>query len=178
MAGVGRVRVVVPLAGGHLRPLAVLVRRLQDAGKKVVFVSSDRPYHALAVALRDQGVDVERVHFVDTVSSLSGSAPVARTPNATFLPSPTMLEMLAMRVEQAALRLGPDAHIVLDSLDTLSLYNGVHPVQEFSHYLANRLRSHGVHGDFVVKDGPTRELHDLVLAFTDERLELPAGDVR
>lgn len=174
----GRVRVIVPGVGGHVRPLGALVRRLQDAGKKVVFVSSDRPYHALAQALRDQGVDVERVQFVDTVSSLSGSAPPMRTANAIFLPSPTMLEMLAMRVEQAALRLGPEAHIVLDSLDTLSLYNGVHPVQEFSHYLANRLRSHGVHGDFVVRDTPSTELHDLVLAFTDERLELPSGDAR
>lgn len=158
--------------------LGALVRRLQDAGKKVVFVSSDRPYHALSPLLREQGVAVEQVQFVDTVSSLSGSAPMQRTANALFLPSPTMLEMLAMRVEQAALRLGPGAHIVLDSLDTLSLYNGVHPVQEFSHYLANRLRSHGVHGDFVVREGPSRELHDLVMAFTDERVELPSGDAR
>ena len=36
VAGVGRVRVVVPSAGGHLRVLAALVRRLQDDGKRVV----------------------------------------------------------------------------------------------------------------------------------------------
>jgi hypothetical protein len=174
---VGRVRVIVPWSGGHVRSLGTHVRMLQDQGKKVVFVSADRPYHVLAQAFRDLGVAVDAMHFVDAVSSLSGSAPLQRPPNATFLPSPTMLEMLAMRVEQAALRLGPEAHMVLDSLDTLSLYNGVHPVQEFSHYLANRLRSHGVHGDFVVRAGPgDRSLHDLVLSFTDDRIELlPAG---
>lgn len=173
----GRVRVIVPIAGGHVRSLGSLVRRLQDDGKKVVFVSADRPYHAWAQSLREQGVAIELVHFVDAVSSLSGSAPAHRPSNATFLPSPTMLEMLAMRVEQAALRFGPGAHMVLDSLDTLSLYNGANPVQEFSHYLANRLRLHGINGDFVVHDGPAgRQMHDLVLSFTDDRLELPPGD--
>ncbi len=168
----GRVRVIVPAASGHVRSLGAHLRALQAEGRKVVFVSADRPYHSLAVALREQGVAVDLVHFVDAVSSLNGSAPAQRPPNATFLPSPTMLEMLAMRVEQAALRLGPGAHVVLDSLDTLSLYNGVHPVQEFSHYLANRLRSHGVHGDFVVRGGPDRSLHDLVRAFSDGHVEL------
>ena len=169
---VGRVRVIVPAAGGHVRSLGTHLRALQAEGKKVVFVSADRPYHALTTALREHGVAVELIHFVDAVRSLNGSAPAQRPSNATFLPSPTMLEMLAMRVEQAALRLGPQAHMVLDSLDTLSLYNGVHPVQEFSHYLANRLRAHGVHGDFVVRGGD-RVLSDLVVAFTDGRLELP-----
>lgn len=167
-------RVIVPWSGAHVRSLGAHVRALQGEGKKVVFVSADRPYHILAQAFRDQGVSVEGMHFVDAVSSLSGSAPAQRPPNATFLPSPTMLEMLAMRVEQAALRFGSAAHMVLDSLDTLSLYNGIHPVQEFSHYLANRLRSHGVNGDFVVRGpGGDRSLHDLVMSFTDDRIELP-----
>lgn len=166
-------RVIVPSSGGHVRSLGTHLRGLQSEGKKVVFVSADRPYHALTQALREHGVAVDLIHFVDAVSSLNGSAPATRPPNATFLPSPTMLEMLAMRVEQAALRLGPGAHMVLDSLDTLTLYNGLHPVQEFSHYLANRLRSHGVHGDFVVRNGPDRSLHDLVRPFTDGHLELP-----
>lgn len=174
----GRVRVIVPSSGSHLRSLGTLVLELQRSGQKVVFVSADRPYHALVRSLREQGIATEQMHFVDTVSSINGSAPPDRPSNATFLPSPTMLEMLAMRIEQAALRLGPGAHMVLDSLDTLSLYNGVHPVQEFSHYLANRLRSHGVDGDFVLRAGPAgANLHDLVVAFSDDRVELPPAGV-
>ena len=171
-------RVIVPAASGHVRSLGTHLRALQADGKKVVFVSADRPYHSLTASLREHGVHVDNIHFVDAVSSLNGSAPGNRPANATFLPSPTMLEMLAMRVEQAALRLGPGAHMVLDSLDTLTLYNGVHPVQEFSHYLANRLRSHGVHGDFVVRGGPDRSLHDAISAFTDDHVDLPLEGAR
>lgn len=170
----GRVRVIVPSADGPLRSVAALVRQLQAEGRRVLYVSSDRPYQALVAALQAHGVATDQVHFVDTVSSLNGAAPTMRPANATFLPSPTMLEMLAMRIEQAALRIGPSAHVLLDSLDTLGLYNGMHPVQEFSHYLANRLRSQGVPGDFVVRAGPAGQaLHDLVLSFTDDRLDLP-----
>lgn len=173
----GRVRVIVPTGRAHVRSLAAAIRRLQEDGRKIVFVSADRPYATLVPALSKDGVDVERIQFVDVVSSMNGAAPSPRPGNATFLPSPTMLEMLAMRVEQVAQRVGPGAHMVLDSLDTLSLYNGVNPVQEFSHYLANRLRAQGVSGDFVVRDGPAgRHLHDLVLSFTDDRVELPPGD--
>ena len=177
MHEVGRVRVIVPSGAGHLRSLATLVRGLQDQGRKVVFVSADRPYLTLTQSLRDAGVRTDEMHFVDAVSSMNGAAPAGRPANATFLPSPTMLEMLAMRIEQAALRLGPGAYMVLDSLDSLGLYNGLHPVQEFSHYLANRLRSQGVSGDFVVRHGPGGErLHDLVQSFTDDRVDLPLED--
>lgn len=174
MAGVGRVGVIVPAAGGHLRSLALLTVALQREGKRVVFVSADRPYQSLTRLLAEHGVSVDRLHVVDAVSSLNGAAPMTRPANATFLPSPTMLEMLAMRVEQAALRQGEGAHVILDSLDTLCLYNGAHPVQEFAHYLANRLRAQGISGDLVARDGPVgKQMQGLVASFTDGIQSLP-----
>lgn len=168
-----RVRVIVPTGRAHARAVARWIRGLQDEGRKIVFVSADRPYASLVPALADQGVDVDAVHFIDIISSLNGAAPMARTANATFLPSPTMLEMLAMRVEQVAQRIGPMAHMVLDSLETLSLYNGLQPVQEFSHYLANRLRARGVSGDFLMRESDAgQRLQSVVLPFCDGREEI------
>lgn len=170
-------RVIVPTGRGHVRSLGLFIRKLQNDGRTIVFVSADRPYAGLVQTLQAEGVDTAAMHFIDTVSSLNGAAPSHRPPNATFLPSPTMLEMLAMRVEQIAQRMGGNAHVVLDSLDTLSLYNGVNPVQEFSHYLANRLRAQGVPGDFVVRDGPaSKHLHELVVSFCDDRIELESRE--
>lgn len=170
-----QIRVVVPQAESHVRALAVLVRDLQRQGRRVLLVTADRPFRTLEVALVAEGADPAQVHFLDCVSAMDGQAPRERPSNATFMASPTMLEMMAMRVEQLAQRMGPTVHVVLDSLSTLALYNGVPPVQEFSHYLANRLRTHGVCGDLLVNDNQEgRLLQERVAGFVDARLVLEA----
>lgn len=139
-----------------------------------MFISADRPYAHLQQVLREGGVNVDNMHFVDAVSSVNGAAPANRPANATFLSSPTLLELLAMRVEQAAMRHGPGTHVILDSLDTLTMYNGTGPVQEFAHYIANRLRAQGVHGDFVARAGTDKPWRSLLGAVVDEHIDLPS----
>lgn len=168
-----QIRVIVPQAASHLPAVCGLVASLQAEGKRILLVTSDRPWRTLEVALVAAGADPAMVHFLDCVSAMDGQAPRERPANATFMASPTMLEMMAMRIEQLAMRMGPAAHVVLDSLSTLALYNGIPPVQEFSHYLANRLRTQGVSGDLVVLDNQEgRTLQDGVGSFVDARLVL------
>lgn len=171
------IRVLVPSGGSHVAAMADHVRALQDAGRYVLFITTDRPYAVLERAFGQAGVDLERIHFLDTVSHLDGSAPIDRPDNAHFLASPTMLEMVAMRAEQLANRLGDGVHVVLDSLNTLALYNGISPVQEFAHYLANRLRTYGLPGDFVARQNREgAELQEKVAGFTDGRIVLDAPE--
>ena len=83
------------------------------------------------------------------------------------LQSPTMLEMIAMRIEQATLRIKA-ANVVLDNLNALTLYNGIGPVQEFGHYLANRLRTLEVAGDLLILDNDQgKEIRAAVQGFID-----------
>lgn len=169
------IRVLVPSDGSHVAALAAHVGDLQTQGRHVLFITTDRPYAVLERAFRAAGVDMERIHFLDTVSHLDGSAPIERPDNAHFLASPTMLEMVAMRTEQLANRLGDGVHVVLDSLNTLALYNGISPVQEFAHYLANRLRMYGLPGDYVARQNREgTELQEKIAGFTDERVALQA----
>ena len=170
-----QIRVVVPHRDGHIGSLAARVAELQKGGKRILFVTADRPYRTVEAALAAADVDVSLVHFLDCVSSIGGPVPRNGATNATFVASPTMLEMMAMRVEQLAARIGPDTHVVLDSLSTLALYNGAGPVHEFSHYLANRLRTRGLPGDFVVTDNAEGiHLSAAVASFTDSHLILEA----
>lgn len=173
----GEVRVLIPTGTSPARTVGQHVRDLQARGKKVVFVAVDRPYRSVVQSLQDVGAEPAAVHFIDVVSAATGYAPNERPANAHFLASPTMLEMLAMRVEQVVARLGSDAHVVVDSLNTLALYNGEAPVQEFSHYLANRLRERRVPGDFIVREGhDSLALQSKVATFTDARIELPSRE--
>ncbi len=168
----GTIRLLVPTAENAPSAIAHHVRGLQAAGRSVLYLAADRPYRQVAAQFAQAGVDVSTLHFVDVVTCMDGKVPAVRPPNTLFLPSPTMLEMMAMRIEQVTARLA-DPVVVVDSLNTLALYNGPSAVQEFSHYLANRLRARGVSGDFVLREGrDAASLRDQVATFTDEQLVL------
>ena len=157
----------------HGPHLAAHVRRLQQAGP-VLFVTADRPLGSWIPVWADNGVDHGRLVVIDAVSAMNGQQPAQRPSNATFLPSPAMLEMLLLRIEQLIRRHAP-ARVVVDSLNTLALYNGLPAVQSFAHYLASRLRGHGVGADLVVCDVPDGALlRERLAQFTDGQAALEA----
>lgn len=138
----------------------------------MVLVTANRPFQTLRDRLAEAGADVDAVFVLDAISCVNGSQPDERPRNAMFLQSPTMLEMIAMRTEQILARHGENPHVVVDSLNSLALYNGIEPVQEFSHYLANRLRSRDVPADLVVLSNEQgRILEDRIAGFTDGRVK-------
>ncbi len=155
------------------RALASHVRTLSEAGHGVIYVTADRPYVTLRETLRDAGVSVEAIFIIDAVTYMDGRPVAENYPNALFLRSPTMLEMLAMRVEQALSQVQGVPIVVVDSLSALMLYNGLAPVQEFTHYLANRLRTNGVRADLVVRANTSgNELYERIRMLSDDSLSL------
>lgn len=170
---VAGIQVLVPRAEKHVRSLAQHVARLQAEGLSVLLVTANRPFDGIRARLQEAGVDVDALMVLDAISSVNGFQPTHAPRNVVFLQSPTMLEMIAMRTEQIVGRQQAPVHVVVDSLNALALYNGVEPVQEFSHYLANRLRSRGATGDFMILDNQQgRDLEHRVAAFTDGRAEM------
>ncbi len=169
------IQVLVPSAKRHLTSLVQYLRDLLSQGKSVVLVTSNRPHRSVVERLKEHGVDPDDVFVLDAISCIDGAQPADRPDNVLFLQSPTMLEMIAMRTEQIVGRQPGQVHVVLDSLNSLRLYNGVEPVQEFCHYLANRLRSRDASASFVVLDNAEgHELEARVSSFTDGRVTLEA----
>lgn len=154
---------------GDAPALAAHVRRLQEEGP-VVFVAAERPARAWEPVWHEAGVDRARLHVVDAVAAMNGRQPGPRSPGVVFLPSPVMLEMMALRAEQLAQRHGA-VRVVVDSLDTLVLYNGASAVQAFAHYLGSRLRALGVGADLVLCDTAAspgaRDLRGRLAPFVD-----------
>lgn len=167
------IRVVFPQVGEHLQRLAEHVKTLQDSGRHVVFVTANRPVAVLEPTMAAAGVDTSRMQFVDAITLRDGSRPTQAASNVLYLQSPTMLEMIAMRIEQALALDGREGHLVLDSLNALQLYNGLPLVQEFCHYLINRLRTRGAAADLVALSTPEGEiLAQAVAGFTDGRHDI------
>lgn len=169
-----RIRLLSSDGEGHGAALAGHLRRLQEQGN-VLFVTADRPMGSWTTAWNDAALDPTRLFVIDAVSAMNGHQPTPRPTNATFLPSPAMLEMMALRIEQLIRRHAP-VRVVIDSLNTLALYNGVAAVQSFAHYLANRLRDGDVGADMILHgDAEGTELRQRLASFVDEHLPLEAA---
>jgi hypothetical protein len=138
----GPIRLVILPTEAHLDHLASVLRTLKRGDSKVLFVTVTRPYASLVEGLRSMDIDLEGIQFLDAITSLNGNMPQGPRDGVRFIRSPTMLELIAMHMGEA--------HVVIDSLSALVIYNGVVPVQEFTHFLATRLRHCDVGGDFLI----------------------------
>lgn len=147
------------------------VQDVQGEGCDVLLISANTAYKDLDAALAKHGVSDVRI--LDVLTTSLGLVPEPRPDHAVFVPSPTMLEMTAMRMEQIRRIMGPDVHIIVDCLDALTRSNPVHAVEEFTHYLVNRMRSMDVPGDLWVTDSEDgKRLAEAAHPFTDGNILL------
>lgn len=148
---VGRVTGRVRSASGHVAELMQRVKEIQGDAT-VLLVTTDRPYLTLKESGAAEGVDLDALWFLDTVSAMTGQTPNERPRRVLFIQSPTMLEMIAMRIEQMQRTIPGPVHVIIDSLSSACTYNKFAAVQEFTHYLVNRLRTLDLSADLVVTD--------------------------
>ena len=152
-----------------VQEVAQALVRHYDAG---VFVTANRPHHALRESLGRVGVDVGKITFVDCVSSMTGIAPPTE-PGVVHVESPTMLEKITMRADLVLRRAQGRRFLLLDSLSTLSVYNGTSTVAELVHNLVTRLRMAGIGAAFLLVDKQAGDdLLDTVQPLCDQVIRL------
>ena len=138
-----------------------------------VYVTANRPHHVLRETLRSADIDLSRFFFIDCVTSLTGIMPAAE-PSVMHVESPTMLEKMAMRAEQVLRRNpGKPRFLILDSLSTLSVYNGSQTVAELAHGLITKLRIQKIAAALIlVEKQAGEELLDNVKPLCDDVLRV------
>ncbi len=153
--------------------LCRIIKTLRGQYGNGVIITANRPYHVLSNSMREAGIELEGLEFIDCISALTGHHP-PNEKGVTYVDGPLMLEMIALRAQQLV-RFMPegDRFIVLDSVSTLRLYNGNDPVTEMAHTLSTRMRLMGVTTAFVALAEPgDASLRDAIAGYCDSVLEL------
>lgn len=124
----------------------LLLKRLANMRCDIIYVTVNRPYQSLVSLLDNNGIDTERMFFIDAITeSVGGKA--ERTENCLYVGSPSRLTDLGIGFEEAIKSLGEtEKYLFFDSLSTLAIYNNVQTVTQFGHFLTVRLRLHNVKG--------------------------------
>lgn len=171
-----RIRALVcPTGGGLLPVLATYVQQLLAEDQRVLYVCMDRPAVVLQDALERHGIDATKVDFLDAAAGRRGSAPDG---NIHDVDDPNDLDAVGLRIEQLCGDMGPRTHVLLDSVNSLLLHNGLDKVAGFVHYLANRLRLLQLPGDFICHQNQEWLLiADRFTSFLDEEVAAQAARV-
>lgn len=164
-------------ADHYFAALSATLRDLgSEPGTHTIFVSVTNP--ASLVWSLAQALDVpgDRLSFVDGISHIMMNFrdPL---PNAVYLESPRMLEVLMLRVE-FLLRKHPSTRpvVIIDSVNSLAIHNPPDLLSEFFHILLNNLKTHEVLTVLLTTSGDGNNAVDEMLALAvDESIDVSAG---
>lgn len=155
-------------AGGYTRNLCRLVMDLRSRYGHGAVITANRPYSVLRRSLAEAGASLDGLEFVDCVSALTGRKPTDG-PGVTFIGGPLLLELIMLRTQQLV-RAMPEGQrfVLVDSVSTLRLYNGVEAVAEMTHALSTHMRLLGVPTVLLaLEEADERPLHHALAAYCD-----------
>lgn len=138
-----------------------------------IYISVNKPYANLTNILKKNGVNTEKLFFIDCVTKSAGGA-VQRTDNCLYISSPTNLTDLGIALDDAIESLGDhDKFIFLDSVSTLMVYHNPDAVLHFAHFLTTRARVKSFYGIFItVESEADAKLVKTLSQFCDKVIKL------
>lgn len=129
------------------------IDRLVNQDYLVIIIAVTLPYAIARRNLSQRGVDMARIHFIDTLTKYSLGPHVTAEPQCMFLPNPSDITNLGIAITET-LRKIPDGKrcVVLDDISTLLLYSPSGTVLKFLHFMVTKLRLLEVEGIFFSVD--------------------------
>ncbi len=136
----------------------------------VFYVTSTIPSKSIENLFGLLGIDSGRVFFVDTISHLMKESSEF-SDHFLFIESPTMLEYIMLKIEYLARKYNDKkAVVILDSVNSMSIYNGPKIMSEFLHILVTSLRTWDLY--MVILSMKEQETHEI-----DAMLNMVCDDI-
>ncbi len=110
-----------------------------------VFVTLNRPYSSLKKLMTKEGIDINRIIFIDTITRQLGGEEIDED-RCVYLnsPDPTQIQMA---IEQTMDRIDSENRFIyIDSLSTISLYKSFETLLKFIRYITGKIRIKGFIG--------------------------------
>ncbi len=116
--------------------LSILTDKYKGGG----YITVNRPYQSMAKILKSKNINDRNLFFVDCITDYLREKEVIAK-NCYFVDSPADLTEIGIALEPI---IKDEVHqfLILDSLDTLTVYNNQESVIKFTHFLTGKLRMH------------------------------------
>lgn len=144
-----------------------LIKKLQAPG---LYVSLNKPYETILEELKQANLDANKIYFIDGVSKETGK--FSNSDKCFCLEYPSSLTELSLLIKTLCDE-GKIKFIVLDSLSTLLLYNGIKTVEKFTHSLITKARK--LNASVVImtpKEKSEEDVLAVITQFCDKQIDL------
>lgn len=150
--------------------LAMLNYLVNNKGYKGSFVAVSRPYKTMVNIMADNSIDTNGIFFIDCISKDIGRVTDAH--NCIYIDSPQHLTDLGIAIEQL-FNMKHGEFILIDSINTLFIYNDRERLAKFLHFLSNKIRVHELKGVMVsMQEGTDPILMSEISQFCDKVIDL------
>jgi len=143
----------------NLNVILFLLKVLTERNISGVYICFGRPYTNIMSEMEDNRINTSNVFFIDCISKMSTTIE-KKEENVVSVENPSSLEEIGMYVERYLDKLEKKPKfLILDSIQSLLIYNNAKSIQEFSHFLINKIRSKQVLG--LIVSLQKEELNDI-----------------
>ena len=152
-----------------------LIREIQSNGLVTIFISVNQPTAFLADIFWKNGIDVNRIFFIDAITQYAGGAPKVQPDNCRFVNKPGDLTAMSIPVTDVLKKHSNQKTVIfLDSVNAMLIYSNSVDFTKFIHFVISKLRILNVSGIFLaVEKGLDPILMSQFIAFTDQMIEFP-----
>lgn len=137
-----------------------------------IYITSTIPSQSIKNVLQILEIDLKRIYFVDCISHIMMGTSV-RSEHVSFVESPTMLEVIMLKVEYLMRSVKGNKLVLLDSINSLAIHNNTKILSEFLHILVNNLRAKEAYTVILsVDEQSSDEINNMLSLVCDETLNL------
>ncbi len=143
----------------------------------VFYISSTIPSKSIQNLFELLGIDSSRVFFVDTISHLM-KGNTEHSDRFLYIESPTMLEYIMLKIEYLLQKYkDKKAMVILDSVNSMSIYNGYKIMSEYLHMFVTSLRSWDAYMVMISMKGQnSAETQSMLNMVCDEIYDVEEGE--
>lgn len=122
-------------------PHVVEIIKKTRSDKLIVYVTAGRPYSHIASSMKDAGIDLGRVFFIDCVSKGMGQS-IDTTKPCIFLDGQQNLAALSIAINESIKSEHGEKILIIDSISTLLLYNDEKTISKFASFVVNKAKDY------------------------------------
>jgi len=151
-----------------------LIKMLLAKEYYVLVITTNQPYDVLKKNYEKQGVAMEKVYIVDTVTKYALGHDHEPVTNCRFINNPADMTSIGIAVTESLGGLkGKKVSMLFDSVNSMLIYISSQNITKFIHFVTNKLRLMNFSGMFLaVEKGLDPDVLTQLTTFVDEVIDV------
>ena len=151
-----------------------LIKMLLAKDYYVLVITTNQPYDVLKKNYEKQGVAMEKILIVDTITKYALGHDHEPVKNCRFVNNPADMTSIGIAVTESLGELkGKKVSMLFDSVNSMLIYISSQNITKFVHFITNRLRLLNFSGMFLaVEKGLDPDVLTQLTTFVDEVIDV------